>query len=1013
MPVSTSLTATSGVCKCISMVLVRRQFHGTPTRLVSRSTGRGRFTVAIRREDASIWERRAPLAPHHVERLTKLGVRILVQPSNRRVYPLQSYIRAGAEAKEDISEASVILGVKQVPVDLLLPGKTYCFFSHTIKAQEANMPLLDAILDKNIRLIDYERMVDERDQRVVAFGKYAGYAGMINIFHGIGLRLLALGHHTPFMHIGPAHNYRNASSAKQAIRDAGYEIALGKMPRSIGPLTFVFTGSGNVSQGAQEVFAELPTEFVNPSDLREVAEQGSTSKIYGALVTRADHLVRKKSAPPTVSDTDSNAAGRSDSSASASSTSHYSTSNFGSPQLEDVELNLDEYNQHPERYYSNFSTKIAPYASVIINGVYWPPNAPRLLTIPDAKRLQQPIKLSTANNATPLAGSQRELSLYEGFDAGRTDCQPSTGSPSLPHRLIAICDISADPGGSIEFMQECTTIDNPFYLYDAEENAPCNQSFDGNGFLICSIDNMPTQLPLESTDLFGNLLFPYIMDIVRSDASKPVDEEHFCGTVNKAIIASNGQLRPNYEYIQELRMKQDIGSYNRSSNTKEVLVLGAGYVSGPLIEYLCRDPKVLVTVVSSLEQEVDRNKQYATKHNNLKTLIMDVTRKHDTLLKIVEQSDLVVSLLPYSLHPMIAKMCISGKTNMITASYLSKELKDLDQAARDAGITVLNEVGLDPGIDHLLAKQVIDEVAASDGKITKFVSYCCGLPTPEFADNPLGYKFGWNPVGAFAITMNGARWKENNQVLRAEPGQLMDYARDVEGFLRGFSLEAFPNRDSIEYQDLYNLPDAKTIIRGSMRYRGFSETIRALKQMGLMDQTPHPCLQTDNGSELTWRQFMAELLGHSHDISLPTLKTLVLEKVGKSSRYLQSLIELGLFDDEPVVKCGNPYDTTRLKIIRRYPFKSGENDLIIMRIMFDIDWADRAREEKTLTMVVYGQEANGGFSAMAKTVGYPAAIASRMILEGEIQNKGMIVPLKPEIYRPMLKRLKNEGIFAH
>jgi alpha-aminoadipic semialdehyde synthase len=241
----------------------------------------------------------------------------------------------------------------------------------------------------------------------------------------------------------------------------------------------------------------------------------------------------------------------------------------------------------------------------------------------------------------------------------------------------------------------------------------------------------------------------------------------------------------------------------------------------------------------------------------------------------------------------------------------------------------------------------------------------------------------------------------------------MDYAKDVEGFLRGFSLEAFPNRDSIEYQDLYNLPDAKTVIRGSMRYRGFSETIRALKQMGLMDQSPHPCLQTDNGSELTWRQFMAELLGHSHDIALPTLKTLVLEKVGKSSRYLQSLIELGLFDDEPVVKCGNPYDTTRLKIIRRYPFKSGENDLIIMRIMFDIDWADRAREEKTLTLVVYGQEANGGFSAMAKTVGYPAAIASRMVLEGEIQNKGMIVPLKPEIYRPMLKRLKNEGIFAN
>lgn len=182
-----------------------------------------------------------------------------------------------------------------MPVDSLIPGKTYCMFSHTIKAQESNMPLLDAILEKvgihilckwliiilfssflqNIRLIDYERIIDESGARLVAFGKYAGVAGMINILHGLGLRLLALGHHTPFMHIGPAHNYRNSSMARQAIRDCGYEIALGMMPRSIGPLTFIFTGSGNVSQGAQEVFQELPIEYVPPEMLRKVAEHGS------------------------------------------------------------------------------------------------------------------------------------------------------------------------------------------------------------------------------------------------------------------------------------------------------------------------------------------------------------------------------------------------------------------------------------------------------------------------------------------------------------------------------------------------------------------------------------------------------------------------------------------------------------------------------------------------------------------------------------------------------------------
>lgn len=955
MPVSSCLRATQFV----------RRLHQAASP-VARAQ---RLTVAIRREDASIWERRAPLAPYHVERLAKRGVRVLVQPSNRRAYPLQSYVRAGAEAREDISEAPVILGVKQVPVDQLLPGKTYCFFSHTIKAQRDNMPLLDSVLDKNIRLIDYERMVDEREQRVVAFGKYAGYAGMINILHGLGLRLLALGHHTPFMHIGPAHNYRNRGNAKQAIRDAGYEIALGKMPRSIGPLTFVFTGSGNVSQGAQEMFAELPVEYVDPADLREVAERGSTSKVYGTVVTRADHLVRKKSAPE-----------RADKS---------------------ERVDFDEYNQHPDRYYSTFSSKIAPYASVIVNGVYWPPNAPRLLTIPDAKRLQQPV-------APPqLATAQ----------------QQSIGSPCLPHRLVAICDISADPGGSIEFMQDCTTIDNPFCLYDAERNTNSEQSFAGDGILICSIDNMPTQLPLESTDMFGDLLFPYIMDIAASDASRPVDEESFSGVVQSAIIASNGALRPNYEYIQQLRQQQQQDSSAvsaRASGAREVLVLGAGHVSGPLVEYLCRDARTHVTIVSNLESELSSHRRHAQTHNNLTTTIMDVGahNKRDALDKLIGDADLVVSLLPYTMHPQVARMCIGRKTNLVTASYLSPEMRELDDAAKEAGVTIVNEIGLDPGIDHLLAKRVIDQVNASGGRITSFKSYCCGLPTPEFADNPLGYKFGWNPMGAFAITMNGARWKEDGETYVAEPGFLMDYARDVDGFLRGFALEAFPNRDSLSYQQLYNLPDARTIIRGTMRYRGFSQTINTLRMLGLMDREQQvPYLQPTNGSELTWRQLMAEMLGHSDSPSLSKLKSLIMDKCGKSNARLRSVLDLGLLDDEPVVKCGTLFDTTRMKIIKRFPFMAGENDLIIMRIMFTIEWPDRSVEDKCLSMVVYGESGsdnnnNHGFSAMAKTVGYPTAIASKMVLEGEIQAKGMVMPLQPEIYHPILKRLREEGIYA-
>lgn len=176
-------------------------------------------TIAIRREDASLWERRAPLAPHHVRALTKNGVKVYVQPSNRRAYPIQAYVNAGAEVQEDISDVPVIIGVKQVPIDQLHPNKTYVFFSHTIKAQEANMPMLDAILERNIRLIDYERMCDESGGRVVAFGKYAGKAGMINILHGLGLRLLALGHHTPFMVSTAVGHYRLALPTAVSVQN--------------------------------------------------------------------------------------------------------------------------------------------------------------------------------------------------------------------------------------------------------------------------------------------------------------------------------------------------------------------------------------------------------------------------------------------------------------------------------------------------------------------------------------------------------------------------------------------------------------------------------------------------------------------------------------------------------------------------------------------------------------------------------------------------------------------------
>ncbi|XP_049867779.1 alpha-aminoadipic semialdehyde synthase, mitochondrial [Pectinophora gossypiella] len=897
-----------------------------------------RRVIAIRREDQSVWERRAPFSPLNVSRLVRQGVKVIVQPSNRRAYPMQTYISAGAIVQEDISEASVIFGVKQTPIDLLIPNKTYCFFSHTIKAQEGNMPMLDAILAKNIRLIDYEKLMDDAGNRVVAFGKYAGVAGMINILHGLGLRLLALGHHTPFMHIGPAHNYRSSSMARQAIRDAGYEVALGMMPKSLGPLTFVFTGSGNVSQGSQEIFQELPHEYVPPEMLRKVAEHGSPNKIYGCEVRRRHHLERK---------------------------------NGGG-------YDPQEYEEHPERYISTFAQKIAPYTSVLVNCIYWAVDSPKLLTIPDAKHLLLP-------SNTPWLPK-------------------SIGAPALPHRMLAICDISADPGGSIEFMNECTTIDTPFCLYDADRNKD-TKSFKGPGVLVCSIDNMPTQLPRESTDFFGDLLYPYAEDIMSSDASRPLEEHNFSPVVQGAIIASNGKLTPAFEYINDLRMSNTRSRHKVEGLDQEtqVVILGSGLVSAPVVEYLAKDKNVSVTVASQIKEDADiLAERYGVTSEYLEA------NNEGALSKLASKARVVISLLPYDLHGAVARACVNAGVHMVTASYVTPEVADLHKAAKDAGLTLLNEVGLDPGIDHLLALECIHDIQNHGGRVDSFVSYCGGLPAPEFSDNALRYKFSWSPRGVLLNTISSAKYLSKGQIVEVlSGGELMSVARELD-FLPGFAFEGFPNRDSTKYAELYGIQDAHTMFRGTLRYRGFAETMKSLQLFGLVDPNPHPSLHPE-GPEITWRQFACELLGLTDSsIFYENLKTRLSERIGITG--MQAVESLGFLGEDRIVKCGTPLDTISHYLSKKLQLEKDETDFVVLRHEVGVTWRDGKRERRDVTMTVRGDPAS--HTAMARTVGLPTAIAAKMVLDGEIQERGVVRPFSPVVYRSLLSRLRADGIVA-
>lgn len=317
--------------------------HVSSQRLLART----KTTLAVRRETINVWERRAPLAPQHVKQIIDSGVNVLVQPSTRRSYYMQEYADVGAIITEDLSSATHIVGVKAPEIEELIEDKCYGFFSHVIKAQPEGMPLLDDLIAKRITLLDYERMTYDNGQRNVAFGKYAGIAGMINILHGLGLRLCSLGVTSPFLHIGLAHNYASVSDVVPVLHKIGESMKKHQLPKVIAPLTFTFTGSGNVSQGAQLIFDNLPHEYIDPLDMEEAAKNGDPSVCYATVLSRANSMERLDGKP-------------------------YSP---------------EDYAENGDLYKCIFAEKVAPYTTCLVNGLYWDASSPRVLTEQDAENL--------------------------------------------------------------------------------------------------------------------------------------------------------------------------------------------------------------------------------------------------------------------------------------------------------------------------------------------------------------------------------------------------------------------------------------------------------------------------------------------------------------------------------------------------------------------------------------------------------------------------------------------------
>jgi saccharopine dehydrogenase (NADP+, L-glutamate forming) len=428
---------------------------------------------------------------------------------------------------------------------------------------------------------------------------------------------------------------------------------------------------------------------------------------------------------------------------------------------------------------------------------------------------------------------------------------------------------------------------------------------------------------------------------------------------------------------------------------KTVLVLGAGLVAKPLVRYLLDAPDIQVIVAS---RTVSKAEALISGHPQGRARALNV-QDAAALRALIPQADLVISLLPYTYHVQVAELCIELGKDMVTTSYVSPAMRALDERAKAAGVTLLNEIGVDPGIDHMSAMQVIHRVQGNGGEITSFRSWVGGLPAPEANTNPFGYKFSWSPRGVLLAGRNPAHYLEDGQEINIPGEELFDHHWPVE--IPGLGvLEGYPNRDSLPYADIYGIPTAKTVFRGTLRNPGWCDTLKKMVDLGLME------LEEEDWDRLTFKQFIGRLIDFQGDDVRGTVADYLGLEV--DSFILDNLAWLGLFDDDPLpLSHGAPLDILTLRMLEKMPYEEGERDMLVMQHEFIAAYPDH-KEQITATMIDFGIP--GGDSSMSRTVGLPAAIASRMILEEEITRKGVLVPVLPDIYEPVLARLEQLDI---
>jgi len=433
---------------------------------------------------------------------------------------------------------------------------------------------------------------------------------------------------------------------------------------------------------------------------------------------------------------------------------------------------------------------------------------------------------------------------------------------------------------------------------------------------------------------------------------------------------------------------------------KNILILGAGRSSSALIRYLANQATTagfqLRLGDAHLASAIERTLGFAS------ATAFEFHLSDEVMLeKEVKQADLVISMLPAFMHPTVIQSCIRNRKNIITPSYITPEIQAMDAGARQAGIFILGEMGVDPGIDHMSAMAIVDDIRSQGGEITRFESFTGGLIDPESDNNPWNYKFTWNPRNVVLAGAGGAAmFLQEGQLKYIPYHKLFSRVRDIE--IEGYGrFEGYANRDSLRYREVYGMQDIKTLYRGTLRKAGYCKAWDVFVQLGMTDDS----YTMNPDGQLTYRDYVNAFLSFD---PYKSVEEKLIEYLDLDQPTMNRLIWLGLFDKKPLgISNATPAQILQKILEEKWVLEPNDKDMIVMWHLIKYTLHGKNHEVKA-SLVVTGED--NVYSAMSNTVGLPIALAAELILSNQLHLSGVCMPIAPEIYTPILAGLKRLGI---